>query len=430
VIYAATLNNSVYAFDADLAEAPLWQVNLGTAVPLRGVNLGPQCGILSTPVIDQTSGTMYVVPMISQSGARAHWLHALDITTGLEKFGGPVQIQGTVNGTAPDGKNGVVAFGSVNQMQRPALLLNGTTVTVMFGTAYETSPKYHGWVFNYDSQTLQPTSIWCSSRNGARAGIWMSGRGAAADGNGIYFMVGNGNSSGGNFGEMAVRMNHGTNRDYFLPDDYNTLNGNDWDLGAGGPLLIPETGLLVGGGKTGMLWVLNRTNLGKYVPGNSQVVQNWQATAGCNTAYWNGCNEIHHIAYWDRVGASPLLYVWGWEDPLNSFAFGGTTFTTTPAASNPTVANYPGGILAVSANGSQQGTGILWAAMSTQDASQGPSPGMLRAFDAVSLTELWNSTMNTADSLGQLAKFCVPTVVNGKVYMATFSNQVAVYGLH
>jgi hypothetical protein len=372
--------------------------------------------------------------MISQSGTRSHWLHALDISTGQEKFGGPVQIQGSVNGTAPDGANGVVTFSSSNQMQRPALLLDGTTITVMFGTAQERNPNYHGWVFNYNSQTLQRTSAWCSTRNGSRGGIWMSGRGAAADSNGIYFMVGNGDTSVGNWSEMVARMKDGVHQDYFVPDNYGALNDNDWDFGAGGPLLIPNTGLLVGGGKTGVLFVVNRTHLGKYLQGNSQVVQSWQATAGCSSNSWNNCNEIHHIAYWDRSGAtplqySPLLYVWGWEDPLKSFAFDGTTFTTTPAASNPIKANYPGGILAVSANGSQQGTGILWAAMSTEDASQGPVPGMLRAFDAVSLTELWNSTMNPADNSGLLAKFCGPTVVNGKVYLATFSNLVAVYGL-
>jgi hypothetical protein len=430
VIYVATLNNTVYALDADSAAAPLWQVNLGPPVALSGMNLGFHCGILSTPVIDQSSGTIYVVPMIIQNGTRSHWLHALDVTTGQEKFGGPVQIQGSVNGTAPDGVNGVVTFSSSNQMQRPALLLNGTTVTVMFGTSEERIPNYHGWVFNYSSQTLQQTSAWCTTRNGLRGGIWMSGRGAAADSNGIYFMIGNGDTSIGNWSEMAARMDNGVHQDYFLPDDYGTLNSNDWDLGAGGPLLIPNTSLLVGGGKTGVLFVLNRSNLGKYVPGNSQVVQTWQATAGCDSGFWNGCNEIHHIAYWNRSGASPLLYVWGWEDSLNSYAFNGTTFTTTPAASNPIEANYPGGILAVSANGSQKGTGILWAAMSTQDASQGAVPGMLRAFDAVSLTELWNSTIKPDDNSGLLAKFCVPTVANGKVYLATFSNRVDVYGLH
>jgi hypothetical protein len=428
VVFAATLNNSVYAFDADTSGAPLWQVNLGPAAALKGNRLGYQCGILSTPVIDTSSNTIYVVPLTYESGVRIFRLHALDITTGQEKFSGPVLIQGSVPGSAPDAHNGMVTFNAAVQYQRPALLLVNSTVGVMFGTVNE-SKTYHGWAMSYDAGTLQQTGVTCTTPSGDKGGIWMSGRGPAADSNGAYVMTGNGSSTSGNYGEAAVRLNGGI-VDFFIPDNTRTLTLNDWDFGAGGPLLIPNTGLLVGGGKTGALFVLNRTNLGHYKAGNTQVVQTWQATTACSGTSGAACHEIHHIAYWNRTGVSPMLYLWAWNEPLHAYAFNRSTFNTAPAAENSTIANYPGGILAVSANGSTPGTGILWAAMTNQRSDFGPVPGMLRAFDAVTLTELWNSTKNSADKLGLLAKFSAPTVVNGKVYMATFSNQLAVYGLH
>ena len=193
-------------------------------------------------------------------------------------------------------------------------------------------------------------------------------------------------------------------------------------------MLLPNTDLVLGGGKTGALFLLNQTNLGGLAAGNTQVVQTWQATNGCGQGA--GCDEIHHYAYWSQAPGQPLLYLWPSNEPLRAYAFNGSTFNTTPVASNAAVPNFPGGQLAISANGGTAGTGILWAAMSTLDAANGPVAGMLRAFDAVSLTELWNSNMNPADNAGLLAKFCLPTIANGKVYLATFSGQLNVYGLH
>jgi len=428
VLFVATLKNSVYAFDADSKNAPLWHVNLGPAATLSGPRLGSQCGILSTPVIDTIGATLYVVALTYESGARIFRLHALDITTGTEKLGGPVMIQASVPGSAPDAKDGMVAFNAAVQFQRPSLLLNNGTVGVLFGTVDEAN-LYHGWAMFYNASTLLQESAFATTPNGDKGGIWMSGRGAAADSNGAYFMVGNGSSGNGNYGEGAVRVSQ-TAMDFFIPDNTKLLTSNDWDFGAGGPLLIPNTNLLVGGGKTGEVFVLDRTNLGGYVPGNTQVVQSWQATAGC-PGLASSCHEIHQTAYWFRTGGnSPLLYVWAWQEPLNAYAFNGSTFNTTPVATYPTVANFPGGAMAISANGSTSGTGILWATMTAKNAGGGAVPGTLRAFNAETLVELWDSNMNPGDSLGLLPKFCEPTVANGKVYMATFSKVVNVYGLH
>jgi hypothetical protein len=244
----------------------------------------------------------------------------------------------------------------------------------------------------------------------------------------MYFMVGNGTTGGSDLSSTFVRLG-GSSFDAFIPSNYKSLDKYDWDLNAGGPLLLPNTNLILGAGKTGTIFLLDRTNLGGLVPGNTQVVQSWQATKGCADVAGEGCDEIHHYAYWYLAPGQPRLYLWALNETLKAYAFNGSTFDTTPVAKTSVVANFPGGQLAISADGGTTGTGIVWAAMSVQDASVGPVPGILRAFDAVSLTELWNSNMKSADNAGLLAKFCLPTIANGKVYLATFSNQLNVYGL-
>jgi hypothetical protein len=430
VVYVATMNNSVYAFDADNAanSAPLWQVNLGPAFQIGQGQLyiGTQVGILSTPVIDTASSTIYVVTLTVVAGDLVYSLHALDIASGQEKFNGPVVIQGYVAGTAPDARNGMLAFFAGNLLQRPALALVGSSVYIGFGTMSDKF-AYHGWLFAYNKTSLQQQAILCTTPNGTKGGIWMSGRGIASDSNGIYFMIGDGSTGQGDVSSSFVRIGSSSS-DYFTPDHFSILNNNDWDLNAGGPLLLPGTKLLLGAGKTGTIYLLNRTDLGGLESGNTGAVQSWQATAGCNTSTEN-CDELHHYAYWSKAPGQPLLYIWPWNENLRSYAFNGSTFNTTAFAQNSALSNYPGGQLAISANGGKAGTGILWAAMSNQDSATGPAAGMLRAFDATTLAEIWNSNMNAADNAGLLAKFCLPTIVNGKVYLATFSNQLNVYGL-
>ncbi len=428
VVYAATINNSVYAFDADdpALAAPLWQVNLGPPAKIVTVKVLPHCGILSTPVIDQSTGTMYLVTMTQPASNIVFSLHALDVTSGAEKFGGPVAIKASVKGTGSGSKNGRIAFSSGSELQRQALLLLNGTVYIGFARLKpETVYPYHGWELGYSAATLKGVFALNTTANGNAAGIWMSGRGPAADSGGFTLMMGNGDVGNGNIGESFARIGlNGALSGVFTPSDWPTLNTNDLDLGAGGPLLIPNTTLLTGGGKNGVLYLLGITGTGSL-----QIIQSIRATPGCSPA---GCAEIHHPAFWYQSGTNPpLLYVWAANDTLKAFSFAGGLLSAAPAYENPLTASLPGGgALAVSANGGTPGTAILWAAMSTQDASDAAVPGILHAFDASNVaTELWNSTMNPADQLGNLAKFVVPTVANGKVYMATFSNQLAVYGL-
>src|SRR5262249_11995265 len=231
-----------------------------------------------------------------------------------------------------------------------------------------------------------------------------------------------------NFGESALKLDpaHGLSLvDWFTPSNWSALDNSDTDLSSAGPLLVPGTSLLVGGGKAAVLYVLDTGGLGKNTANDSGAVQKIDITPGHNRG---------GPVYWQRSAANggPLLFDWGANDQLKAFPFNGSTFATTPSAlGNVTNQIYPGGILTLSANGDTPGTGILWATVSTSgNAFSQTTPGALYAFDAGNVaTQLWNSNMNAADSLGNFAKFVPPLVANGRVYVATASQQVAVYGL-
>jgi hypothetical protein len=318
---------------------------------------------------------------------------------------------------------GVVTFNSQKQLQRPSLLLANGTVYVGFCSIGD-GDAWHGWLMGYNALNIQQqVFVYNATPNGRRGGIWQSGRGLVSDASGyLYLLTGNGDWDGtSNFGDSMVKLNTAaTTIDWFTPDNQAALDLSDTDVGSGGPILIPNTKLLVGGGKEGVLYVIDSSNMGHMQTGNGQIVQSFKATSG----------EIHHDAYWDNSGA-PLLYLWGSNDVLKAFRFGSGTFNTTPAAQNALKVSLPGGVLAVSANGSTAGSGIVWATTPSSSAGYGVVVGTLRAFDASNVSrELWNSDQNGArDSLGNFAKYTSPTIANGKVYAPTFSNQLAVYGL-
>jgi hypothetical protein len=214
--------------------------------------------------------------------------------------------------------------------------------------------------------------------------------------------------------------------DYFTPDDYAALASDDLDLGSSGPMLIPGTNLLLHGGKESIFYLMNLSNLGHEQAGNNQIVQSFSTTG----------REIHGgPVFWNRTtGAGPTMYVWPNSISLEAYQFNGSTFNTTPISQSTILApnGDSGGVLTLSANGSTVETGIVWSAMPlSQDGDIGTVQGVLRAFDASNLTsELWDSAMNSSrDNMGNWPKYSPPTVVNGKVYMASFSNVLNVYGL-
>jgi outer membrane protein assembly factor BamB len=438
VVYVATENNSVYAFDADNG-TQLWHVNLGTPVPSSNISstykdLTPVIGITGTPVIDPASSTLYLVAKTKDTSNNTYHqnLHALDITTGVEKPGSPVEITASVSGSGSGSSGGTIAFQPLYQLNRPGLLLLNGMIYIAFGSHGDIGP-YHGWVLGYNASTLEQTAVFNSTPNGSEAAIWQGGQGLVADAANIYFMTGNGsfdaNTGGTGYGDSVVKLGTLTGlsvSDYFTPDNQGALNQSDLDLGSGGPILLPETTSIVGGGKDGILRLIDTAGMGEYNSVFDADLQEFQATSG---------KIMIGPIYWNSPKNGPVLYLWGPGDYLKAFEFLNGSFQTTPISQSSMISpsgNSNAAALSLSANASTSGTGIVWASVSySGDSNQQTVPGILRAFDATNLTtELWDSKQNVArDDVGNYAKFAPPTIASGKVYLATFSNQLLVYGL-
>lgn len=429
VLYVATMHNSVYAFDADHLTAPvLWTVNLGPSVPAGTAGqcpaqfaTGGELGILSTPAIDATTGTLYAVAASPSSpGHYIHQIFALDITTGQPKFGGVGAIAPTVQGTGVESVNGVVPMNTYRYIQRPALLLTNGTVYAGFGSCGPDPDPYHGWLVGFNAQNVQQqTVVFNASPNGAEAALWQSGRGPATDAQGnIYFMTGNGTDDlNGDLGNSFVKMSPaGALEGWFWPGNRVTLDQFDLDLGSSGPIIIPSKGLLLGGGKQGVVYLMNPKLMAQP---STAARQHFPATTPCHITF-SGCQQIHSIVYWDNPKL-PTLYVWGASDNLRAYRFSQGLFLTTPSSQNPAIAGYPGGQMVLAAPGTTSATAVLWAVT---------PPGVVHAYNATNVaTELWNSTMYAArDLLGNASKFANPTIVNGKLYVPTADHEVVVYG--
>ena len=459
VVIVATEADSVYAFDADSNSAPLWKASLvdgahgagAGEAPLNSLttigcdNLEPQIGITSTPVIDRMSNTIYVEAKSTNGSSYFHRLHALNLLTGNETPPGPVQITATVPGTGDGSTGSELIFDSatmsLHQEARPGLLLMNGTIYIAFASHCDFSP-FHGWLFAYDAATFARKSVYVTTPNGGLGGFWMSGAGVAADSGGnIYIATGNGDFDtttvpARETGDTLLKF--GTTKqtlsllDYFTPQDQETLNINDWELGSGGVLLLPDQPgsfphILVAAGKEGRIYVLNRDQL----------------TTG-NTHYCSGCTNDTEIveesgsgaigsmfsvpAYWNNN-----IYFWGSGDLLKVIPITNGLPDFTHISTNLTTFGFPGATPSISSNGTAPGTAILWAIDSSQYGSpgSGPGPAVLHAFDATNVsTELWNSTQGakSRDKAGNAVKFSVPTISNGKVYVGT-SSEVDVYGL-
>jgi hypothetical protein len=462
VVFVATEHNSVYAFDADTPSTPLWQVNLGPSVPCgdtHSKSISPEVGITSTPAIlpalsSTATATLYVVAKTKTLDANgdpiyANSLHALDVTNGAEKCGGPVTIQATVAGTG-EGSDGFghVSFQPLIQFCRAGLLVvkgansiafgedhrvtalgGSNTVYMGFGSHGDGGP-YHGWLFGYDATTLKQTMVLNTSPNAvtdpsgwpvAGGGIWQSGAGLAADSQSLYFTTGNGtfNPSGGAFGDSIVRCRLANLQvmDYFTPSDQLSLDYGNTDQGSGGAMLLPPgTGskahpnLMVQCGKEGSIFLLDTNNLGKYNPGSNQVVQELPlAIAGVwgAPAYFNG--QIYFGSISRPIVSLPIANgVLGKPTNYGLLSYRGP---------NPTPA--------ISSNGTSNG--IVWAIQSSPWGTS--EPANLQAYNAANMSLLYNSgTTNGRDLLGPGIKFSVPTVANGKVYVGT-GTEVDVFGL-
>lgn len=441
VVYVVTEHNSVYAFDADDSDAvdPLWHVNLGTPVLSTEISsnyrdLMPEVGITGTPVIDPGSQTIYLVAKSkrTEDGSYHQRLHALHLSTGKEQPGSPVEITASVSGAGAGSVDGKVTFDPLYQLNRPGLLLLNGVVYVAFGSHGNRGP-HHGWLLGYDATTLQQVAVFNTTPDSEGGSIWQSGQGLAADGNGnIFVTTGNGpfNLQDGKreYGNCALKFStqNGLSLvDYFTPHNTAVLDQFDIDLGAGGPVLLPGINRLLFAGKDTVLRVLDTEDLGGFNP-TDRIVQQFQPSSG---------RLFGAPVYWESPTYGKVIYYWAAGDALKVYKLLGGKLQEYEAAHSAvtTVAGISNAApLSLSANGSKPGTGIVWATGSLQgDANRNTVPGVLRAVDASDITrELWNSELNAErDSLGSFAKFCPPTVVNGKVYVATFSGQLQIYGL-
>jgi len=457
VVFVSTEHDSVYAFDADSnagANAnPLWHITLmdtahGAAatgvstVPNGDVGTGdivPEIGITSTAVIDPATNTMYVVGKTKENGNYIQRLHALDITTGAEKFGGPVTLSGSVPGNGNGSSGGTLNWDPKWENNRPGLLLLNGIVYIGFGSHGDNGP-WHGWILAYNASTLSQTGVWCASPNGAADGIWMSGAGLAADvpagkpfGR-IFTSTGNGTHSATtpydntmNYGDSIIKLdlNNGVPTmnsggtvvgDDFTPHDQANLNNGDTDQASGGALLLPDS---VGGGghqliqvgKTGRVYVLDRENLGGYNPNNTKDPEEKAYVAGMwsSPTYWNG-----------------NVYFWGNGDNLKAFSFANGAISANPTSTSVESSGFPGATPSISANGTTNG--ILWSVKTDNYGSQGRE--ILYAHDATNVAKLLYSTEQNVgrDNPGNSVKFIVPTVMNGKVYFGS-ETQLNIFGL-
>jgi len=423
VVFVATEHDSVYAFDADrVATAPLWHVNFtnsalaistATAESLQCESIAPEIGITSTPVIDPTTGTLYVVAMTSEHSPDnyVHRLHALDVATGAERPGSPVVIEASASGTG-DG-NTIVKFKPWLYKQRAGLLLlNGVVYTAW--SSHCDAGNYHGWLIGYDSKTLQQVAAFVVTPDWYEGALWQGGAAPAADGNGnIYVVSGNGTATaaqgGSDLGESIIKLSTTKGlsvADYFTPFNNVQLSEHELDLGSSGALLLPDgTGsaahphLLVTGSKEGRVYVIDRDNMGHFQPSNdSQIVQSLPSMLG---------PVVGIPAYYNNT-----VYFSGANDALKAFSINTGLLSEKPISQSLSYFPAPGTVPSISAMGSRNG--IVWVIDST---------AQLHAFDATNLeNELYRG------STGSYVKFSTPTIAGGKVFVGTM-NSLVVFGL-
>jgi hypothetical protein len=429
VVFVVTEANSVYAFDANTKGPVLWHTNVGTALSCSDLDdcgdLVPGAGITGTPVIDASTKTMYLVALSKDSSGSHHRLHALDVTTGAEKLGGPVEVSPTAPGTGANSTNGVVAFNPATHYQRTALLLAGGVVYVGIGSNAESDSDNHGWIVGFEASNLTVTMTFCASPDDDWVSIWQTGGGLASDTAGfIYAETANGtfdaDTGGRDYGDSAIKLDStGAVVDYFTPYDQADLSSGDLDFGSANPVLLPDQSggtahELLASGKPGVLYLVDRDAMGHFHAGSdSQIVQSVPAfpnasdiTGGIfmSPAYWNG-----------------RVYVAGIGGSLEAYTLSAGLLSTSPESQTQQNFGWPGANVSVSASGAT--AGIVWLVDGERS--------VLYAYDATNLvSELYDSgqAAGARDKLGSAVKFAVPTVAGGHVFVGT-QTELDVYGL-
>jgi hypothetical protein len=460
VVFVATEHDTLYALDADdnsgAKSGVLWTNNLGLSANSASAPFGyrysgggytdivPEVGMTGTPVIDSATGTIYVDAftrdVVGNTTNYVHRIHALDVTTGAERSYSPVVVAGSVPGTGVGSSGGRQTFSAVQHGERPALCLANGLLVVAYASYADTDP-YHGWVFVYNAlnlalkgvfNTTPNASVTKFGSNAAEGGIWMGGAGICVDAdNNLFFETGNGsfsaNTNGGDYADSFLKLSTtntvATNilavADYFTPFDQQTLANNDTDLGSCGPVLLPDSvgnsahpHLIVGPGKSGKIYLVDRDNMGHFQNGSdSQIVESFQGINGSWSPpiYWNN-----------------LLFFQASSAALKAFSISNASINQTAAAIAPVSFGSLNGSPVVSANGNT--SGIVWVI--NNNSGNSGSPGTLYAFNASNISQmLWNSAqLASRDGMGPAVKMTTPMVAGGKVYVGG-QYTLSVYGL-
>lgn len=438
VLFVVTEHDSVYAMDADSGSV-LWKVSMlqsgETTSDARSCSqVVPEIGITATPVINRSAGphgTMYVVAMSKDGSGYHQRLHALDVTTGAEEFGGPTAIQASFTGSGDNSTAGKVVFDPAQYEERSALLLmNGVVYTAW--TSHCDNRPYTGWVISYDAATLAQKSVMNLTPNGNEGAIWMAGAGPAADNSGnIYFLDGNGTFDGTldtngfptqrDFGNGFIKLSTTGGQmnvaDYFEMSNQMQENDTDIDLGSGGSLVLPDLTdgsgnvkhLAVGAGKDSNIYVVDRDNMGKFNASANDIYQ--QVSGQLSGSVFSMPAYFNDTIYYGSVG-----------DNVKAFPISNAKLATAAKSKTAATFGYPGATPSISAN--QSSDGIVWV-------TENVDPAVLHAYDASDLSkELYNSNQATGgrDNFGTGNKFITPMIANGKVYVGT-TNGVGVFGL-
>jgi len=436
IVIVATEHDSVYGYDADSGVA-LWHVTTLKSGERTSDNRGcsqvsPEIGITSTPVVYRPktgNPILYVVAMSKDSSGNYHQrLHALDVTNGAELGGGPADITGKYPGSGDNSANGYVVFDPSQYKERAGLLLLGNTVFLAWSSHCDFRP-YTGWIMGYNIATLQQNTILNLTPNGNEGAIWGAGAGMAADSQGNIFLLdangvfdttlnGSGFPAEGDYGNAFLRLTaRGGLRvaDYFEMFNQASENQSDYDLGSGGTLLTNQKDssgktwqLAVGAGKDSNLYVVDRTNMGKFTPGTNKIYQ--ELPGVLPGGIWS----------MPAAGGSNLYYG-PVNGPILEFQFKNAKLLSAPVAQTSVGFPYPGATPSISTNGEQNA--IVWAAANL-------NPAVLYAFNASTLQMLYNSNQaaNKRDHFGNGNKFITPMIANGKVYVGSETG-VGVFGL-
>jgi len=441
VVFVATENDSVYAFDADStdsAAAPLWKTsflggaNNATTVPASSVgcnDINPVIGITSTPVIDPSTNTIYVVAFTKEGSSLVYRLHALDLTTGTDMAS--IVISGTVNGGGQGSSGGKIKFDPTHERQRANLLLNPVNgqIYMTFASFCDITP-YHGWImaYSFSNGTFAQTAIYNDTPDGGFGGIWGGAGTLTADtGGSIYVMTGNGTfqTNANDLGDSFIKFTPSLHViDYFTPFNQACLEAADADLGSGGILLIPSRNEAFGVGKEGRIYVLNMVNMGHFTsPPSGFSCSNQSATNIDKVIQEFPPHTLGGVfstpSTWSN-GTTQYIYFGSAHQPLRAYILNGNGKLSLASQSGDSSTSFAAGNTVVSSNGNSNG--IVWVL--------DPSNG-LRAYDATNLGhELYTSGLNsTRDApTGGVVKFSAPTVANGEVFVGTLT-ALNIYGL-